>query len=164
MVFPSHFDSGNKSWLANTARTYLLWGDLNQIGHQIRNHIVLCKDVSPNYCNNQDFVPSKFVELCKKQYPKDWRAFQGWPPSRPSPKSTCGFGGRGMCCFYENRISCPSYCYAPPPIVLPAPLLFAGSIGGGQGGGRNARLTSWKFILRRPEPCPKSNSKLHRTM
>src|SRR3972149_10309533 len=52
-----------------------------------------CKDVSPNYCNNQDFAPSKFVDVCKKQYPKDRRAFHGCPPSRPSPKSTCGFGG-----------------------------------------------------------------------
>jgi hypothetical protein len=51
--------------------------------------------------------------------------------------------GEGECAiFFEDCISWPGYCYAPPPIVPPAPLLVAGSIGGGQGGGRNARLVT----------------------
>ena len=41
-----------------------------------RNYIVLCKDVSPNYCSTLYFVPSKFMDLCRKQYQKDRRAFQ----------------------------------------------------------------------------------------
>jgi hypothetical protein len=49
------------------------------------------------------------------------------PPSRPSPKSKCGFGGRGMRSFYENSNSHSGFCFIPPPF----PFFEMGEAGGG---------------------------------
>jgi hypothetical protein len=50
--------------------------EIYPVRNQMRNSIVLRKGVSPNYCNNHDFVNSKFTDLCKKQYQKHRRAVQ----------------------------------------------------------------------------------------
>ena len=40
--------------------------------YQMRNR----KDMGPNCYHSRYFIPSKFMDLCKKQCQNDWRAVQ----------------------------------------------------------------------------------------